>query len=89
MFRHLREGTWVLDKCILRTTKSSLALMFLRDHKIIKVGEDPLRSSSPTVYSGASCSKISCLMQILALKVVVKSEFPNGRVNVGFSNPTI
>lgn len=44
------------------------------------------------VYSGAACSKILLLdqlMQILAVKVVVKSKFPNRGVNVDFNNHTM
>lgn len=44
------------------------------------------------VYSGAACSNIlllNQLMQILAIKVVVKSKFPNRGVNVDFNNHTM
>lgn len=75
MFRHLRGGPRALDKRIPRTLKRNTALMLLRD-----------------VYSGAACSKILLLdqlMQILAIKVVVKSKFPNSGMNVNFNNHTM
>lgn len=75
VFRHLRGGPWALDKRIPRTLKRNTALMLLRD-----------------VYSGAACSNIlllNQLMQILAIKVVDKSKFPNRGVNVDFNNHTM